>query len=417
MTSEEKIAKILRADKDTILNLEKRLESITGKSGVLDVIRAQNDAAVEDRLEKMKLTRKSSAKKVFDALIKKIKKDDRSLMMLMGGPDFTCKSGCEVIINFIKSIAGNKKGFFLKKEKFIEFLYKNPPQKVLLMLGYSSVDQLIANEDLREVAASLRFVEGGEWINKVFLSSYKDLKPSDFEEREMEIIVLNPKWEKLAKNFVKKKYHNISHLKELGIIFVIPTSLNLEGELIRTVGLLLHYVNEIKFYSDVFLKISQKSESFADGLTSLLRGDILDDRKFATQENWLIVQRYLAKDDENDWRLFEPHVNPEAIHWEKAEEMFVQIGQKYNDLEEDFSFWKELNWVGDYFSTNTGVDVLVSFNFIDTSMSLVQQKEMVKYLYHHQEALWNKIFASYFGQEKMEELIKENIVQGYIKIS
>jgi len=179
----------------------------------------------------------------------------------------------------------------------------------------------------------------------------------------------------------------------------------------------LHYVNEIKFYSDVFLKISQKSESFADGLTSLLRGDILDDRKFATQENWLIVQRYLAKDDENDWRLFEPHVNPEAIHWEKAEEMFVQIGQKYNDLEEDFSFWKELNWVGDYFSTNTGVDVLVSFNFIDTSMSLVQQKEMVKYLYHHQEALWNKIFASYFGQRKMEELIKENIVQGYIKIS
>jgi hypothetical protein len=47
-------------------------------------------------------------------------------------------------------------------------------------------------------------------------------------------------------------------------------------------------------------------------------------------------------------------------------------------------------------------------------MSLVQEKEMVKYLYHHQEALWNKVFSSYYGEDEMERLIKENLIRGFI---
>ncbi len=50
-------------------------------------------------------------------------------------------------------------------------------------------------------------------------------------------------------------------------------------------------------------------------------------------------------------------------------------------------------------------------------MALVQEKEMIKYLYHHQEALWNKIFSSYFGDEKMETMIRDDIEFGYIRLS
>jgi hypothetical protein len=116
----------------------------------------------------------------------------------------------------------------------------------------------------------------------------------------------------------------------------------------------------------------------------------------------------LAKDDENDHRLFLPHVNPEAFHWDKAEDSLAKI--------EGLDFWKDLDWVGDFFKIETGGEVLVSFNLVDTVMSLVMEKEMIKYLYHHQEALWNKIFVSYFGQEKMEQLIKENIIKGWFRV-
>jgi len=47
-------------------------------------------------------------------------------------------------------------------------------------------------------------------------------------------------------------------------------------------------------------------------------------------------------------------------------------------------------------------------------MSLVK-KGQIKYLYHQQEALWNKIFSEYQGRERMNELIKENIISGFIE--
>ena len=72
--------------------------------------------------------------------------------------------------------------------------------------------------------------------------------------------------------------------------------------------------------------------------------------------------------------------------------------------------------MGDYFPTSTGIEVLTSFNFLDTTMSLMREREMIKYLYHHQESLWNKLFIEYFGNEKLEELLKENIVQGWFEL-
>jgi hypothetical protein len=123
----------------------------------------------------------------------------------------------------------------------------------------------------------------------------------------------------------------------------------------------------------------------------------------------------------------EPHVNPETIHWDKAENDISKLDTTHFDL--DFTFWKDLNFVGDFFKEedynngvienkifkkNGGIKSLVSLNLIDSVMSLVEEKEMIKYLYHHQEALWNKIFIEYFGKEAMEKLIIDNFYKGYI---
>jgi hypothetical protein len=49
-------------------------------------------------------------------------------------------------------------------------------------------------------------------------------------------------------------------------------------------------------------------------------------------------------------------------------------------------------------------------------MALVKQKELIKYLYHHQEALWNKIFSEYFSIEELEKLSKDYIVKGWFEV-
>ena len=96
--------------------------------------------------------------------------------------------------------------------------------------------------------------------------------------------------------------------------------------------------------------------------------------------------------------------------------MLVRAGETLDGFPEDFFFWQNLNWAGDYFKSDAGVDVLVSFNLVDTAMSLVKSKEMIKYLYHHQESLWNKIFTEYFGEEEMEKMMKENIIRGWFEV-
>ncbi len=411
------IARILRTDKDAIKKIDSHLSVVTGKRGVIDKIVEQNSYNVRDRLQSLGVGRGSAAKDVYDALISKIESDDNHLYEAFGRPQCDSQEDCDRVIDIVKSIAKSNHGWFLKEEKAREFLSLEPPKRILSYFGYGSVDEMLAKENLYEVYSALRFIEDAKWMNEVFLKQYNSLTPDDFEERDVVVQALDTKWNDAAEQFVQKKWHNISHLKELGTVFVIPISLGISGELLRMIGLVLHYLYEVSFYSDMFRRSAEVPAMFAENLISLLRGDVIDRRiPEGDKTLWFVIQQYLAKNDENDWRLFVPHINPETYHWLRAEKALVSIGTELDGFSEDFLFWNDLDWVGEYFRNETGNEVLVSFDLVDTVMSLVKEKEMIKYLYHHQEALWNKIFTEYFGQDQLEHFMKEYLLQGYFEV-
>jgi hypothetical protein len=257
-------------------------------------------------------------------------------------------------------------------------------------------------------------------MHKFFDEAYTGLKQEDFEERVVELKVLDPKWLNVAEKFLEKKYHNVSHLKEYGIIFIIPLQIDTPGETLRLFTLLLHYLHEVPFYSGLFRKYFHDKD-FVDKFKSLLRGDVPEGKTPVNGKTvWRIVQRYLAKDDENDFRLIEPHVNPEADHWFRVSEdlgrLSRMIGQDSPQAEGSvpLGYWSGLDYVGSFFKDKEG-DRLVSFDLIDLIMSLVKKGE-IKYMYHQQEALWNKIFSEYLGREKMDQLIEDNIITGFIEL-
>jgi len=417
MSATETIAKILRTDKHQLVALESRLAAVTGKKGVLDKIVEENDALIKDRLLTLGVSREAYAKEVYDALISKIESDDNYLFSSLGRPDFRDPEGCQKVADIALEAAGGPKGFFLKVEKAKEFLLKQPPRRVMDFLGYDSAEKMLEKEDLLEVMSALRFIEGNDWLNNVFFKQYETLSPGDFEERPVRVLALSKKWGAESQKFILKKHHNISHLKELGIVFVIPVLLGISGEVLRMFALILHYLNEIPFYSRIFKNVADNEITFAQNIISLLRGDVAE-RAFVQGEKstWLVVQRYLAKDDENDWRLFVPHVNPEVLHWLKAEETLESVGAKLDNFAKELGFWKNSGWVGDYFKDETGVPILVSFDLVDTVMDLVKEKELTKYIYHHQEALWNKIFTEYFGRDQLEKFSGQYLLQGYFEI-
>jgi len=74
-------------------------------------------------------------------------------------------------------------------------------------------------------------------------------------------------------------------------------------------------------------------------------------------------------------------------------------------------------FVGDFFhdGISGGDEELISFDLIDLVMSLVKKGE-IKYLYHQQEAMWNKMFSEYLGRETMNRMIEENIIKGFIEL-
>ncbi|KKU94119.1 MAG: hypothetical protein UY26_C0003G0270 [Candidatus Jorgensenbacteria bacterium GW2011_GWA1_48_13] len=416
-TAAEKIARILRTDKDFIAKIESRFSAVTGKKNALEKIVEENRSRIKDRLLTLGASSEATAREIYNALISKIEADDNIISRALGNLVCSKKEDCNKVLDIARKVMNSQKGFFLKIDKAREFLMNEPPKKILSFLGYDSVQDMLQKEDLLEVYAALRFIEGNEWLNNVFFKQYETLTPADFEEREITLKALSPRWDQAAQTFVAKKHHNISHLKELGLVFVIPIALGISGELLRMLSLVLHYLHEIPFYSEMFRRIAETPTNFSLNFVSLLRGDVFDGRVPEGEKSlWLVVQRYLAKDDENDWRLFYPHINPEAIHWYKAERDLVEIGNKFNHFGTEVGFWHHLDWVGDYFKDEAGVPVLVSFDLVDTVMSLVKEKEMTKYLYHHQEALWNKIFREYFSHDELEKYAKDHLLQGYFEI-
>lgn len=411
-----KLSRVLRTDRKTVAIICAKMEALTGKKDVLEAIVQENDRRVAEKIKTLGLPPRPTSYAAHRALVNKVNRDEETLARLLKYPICTTFEGCKTLLNFAQEAANVGPGLFLKKEKAAEFLRLNPPHNIMKFFGYKNGDELLANEDLLEVYSALRFVEEMEWLNRDFFKAYARLTPADFEMRKIEVRVLDGKWLTAAEHFLKKKYHNVSHLKELGVIFVVPIPPTAAGETMRLFTLILHYLHEVTFYSKLFQRYAREEKNFAERIISSFRGDVLEEAlPNEGKSAWRIIQRYLAKDDEFDSRLFQPHVNPEALHWKKAENDGARLSRRFADL--DLDFWQELDFVGDFFKTDSGGDeILISFNLIDTAMSLVMERELIKYLYHHQEALWNKIFSEYMGEEEMEKLIIDNFEKGYISL-
>ncbi|MBM4388098.1 MAG: hypothetical protein FJ088_10200 [Deltaproteobacteria bacterium] len=318
----------------------------------------------------------------------------------------------EKAASLVRTIVRPRKGWFLKKTFAREILKAREPANLMGYLGMTSVDDALARYDITELFSALRFVESDEWMHATFDAAYRDFTPDDFEEREVEIKVLGPEWRMISERFVAKKHHNVSHLKEFGVIFVNPVGEDIPGKFLRDFALVLHYFHEIEFYSKLFRHYAPR-EGFVEKLKMLLRGDVPEVYRVSEGE-WLIVQRYLAKVNPADPRLVLPRVNPESLHWARGERDLTSF--KAPDAHLDLTLWHDLDWVGGIFAD--GNEEAVSFDLEDNAMSLVSFMEgkNENFNYHQRESMWTKIFESYAGgEEEMERLLIENFDKGIVK--
>src|SRR3989344_757494 len=207
-----KLARIFRTRPEVLVDFARNMERLTGKKEVIEKLMEENAILVRRTLEELGLGGKEcKAEEVYNFLIQRLQHLDEHLYKFLDQQDLSkmahaCGKLCETAIK----LARPKPGYFIKQDRAIAMLEKFPPQNLLDHFGYATVAELVEQQGFASVFASLRFAQDNEWMHTFFDKGYADLTADDFEEREVQLKVLEPEWLDVAEKFLKKKYHNVS---------------------------------------------------------------------------------------------------------------------------------------------------------------------------------------------------------------
>jgi hypothetical protein len=384
------------------------LEKASGQTGVDAALIGDITVSAHRAMRELGLDHTNiTGKELYHALLARIEDDNARVAKIVGGDD---PDNVQEIVPHLVATANkvlfDRTVFVIKHDKVKEFLRKMPPKKLIAHLGYTTIDELLDKENFGELYTALRFSEGPEWLNQ-YDELFKTVTAKDYEERNLEIIVMDQRYEKLAEHFVEKKLHNVTHTKELGVIIVVPVKKKQwKGLTLKTLPLLFHYMNEVKLYSTFFKLKSKTAKHFGQVVMETLIADTGTAAQLAGNHiHWRVIQRYFGKlKDEAHPEAFEPHVQPEDLHWRRAEELLYTI-------DPEMKFWKDRDWVGMMFD-----GAPVTTNIIDVSLSYSNEIDYDnRYVYHFRESLWNEIFARYMSMPTLEQQILQQLDNDMIK--
>lgn len=380
----------------------KQLEEASGRPGADVRLIAEIIGKTQMKLKELGLDhRDTTGEELYHALINKARLHDEHLAKQIGGND---PADVQALLPLIKKAVDKyempRSAWVLKRSVAKKMLHDTPPPSIMKHLGYSSVDSMLKRESLFEIYGALRFAESPAWLIK-FDKAYKSLMPSDFETREIQIIQMDQaRWGEIAEDFVRKKRHNITHLKELGVILMLPTKIEkLPGITLTAMPLLFHYYNEIRLYS-AFFKLQQVKPHFGKIIAETLVADMPKTAVMAgTHVHWRVIQRYYGKlSHEYHPEIFEPHVQPEDLHWRKAEECMY-------DIDPELEFWRDMDFVAVGHGKNP-----ISLNLLDNSMSYCTGANFDQRLFFHmRESLWNELFTRYMGEANLASQVLKQL--------
>ncbi len=334
---------------------------------------------------------------LYHALLVLIQQHDEHLAKSIGASyDSRVQDLLPLMKKRVEDTDVNKDCWVIKKSVAKEMLRAHPPQNIMKRLGYRSVESMLKHENLAEIYGALRFAESSDWL-KVFNTTYEALQPTDFEKRSIEIVLMpHDRWGDIAEHFITKKRHNITHLKELGVILMLPVKADkLPGITLWVMSLLFHYINEIRLYS-AFFKLKQVQSDFGKIFVETLNADPdLGPVMAGEHIHWRVIQRYFGKlESESHPEIFEPHVQPEDLHWRKAEAMLYKI-------DPELTFWEDMDYVGLLYDNRP-----VVFNMMDVAAAYCNRTPYEnRVIYHFRESLWNEVFMRYMGQKNLEQQV------------
>ncbi len=393
---------LLNAEEPLFSHSIRQLEQASGQYAADTKLIGDILASAHDRMRQLRLDpADSTGREIYQALMNRVAVDNVRLAKLIGATEpENVAHMVPLMVEAANKVSFPRKVFVIKHDSVKKLLAQMPPNNLIKTLGYATLDDMLASEPFDEVYPALRFSEGPEWL-LAYNELFKTVTASDYEERDMKIVVMNhDKYTDLAEHFVKKKLHNVTHSKELGVIVVVPMKqTTMRGLALKSLPLLLHYMNEVKLYS-TFFKAKATGPSFGKVVVETLNADPGNASQMAGQHiHWRVIQRYFGKlDNEAHPEAFQPHVQPEDLHWRRAEDLLFEI-------DPELRFWQNLDYVA---LLRDGFPV--AFNLFDLSFAYSNREPYQhRYAYHFRESLWNELFIRYMGFPNLNQQILKQL--------
>lgn len=387
------LSQLLQAKEPDFTMSLHQLEKAGGHSAVDVRLIADISRIIKQKTRELGLDQNDTTdKELYHALQSIVKLHDSYLARIIGSkPDDSVETQLKNIQKFLKKLEGPKSCWTMKNSVAKKILKMHPPKSVMKKLGYKSIDSMLKREQITEIYVATRLLETPAW-QKRLVKSYKKLTPSDFETREIEILYLHPeKWGDTADAYTFERRQNITHLKELGVLMILPLPVKrMRGLTITVVPLALHYINEIRSYS-AFFKLQQVRPDFGEIIVSTILEDPKTSAKIANESvHWRVIQRHYGSTKGSVPETFEPHIQPEDLFWKKAESILYR-------LEPALKFWEDLD-----FCATLNTDNPVSLSLMDNAVSYCNGLEYGQQSsWHFRSSLWNEIYARYMGVDEV----------------
>lgn len=395
------LSELLEAQEPLFSLALRQLEQASGRQSIDVRLSADIASLVRRKTKDLNLDpTDSTAEELYHALIGRLQSDEEQLLSAMGISSMTTPSQLtETLIGRLGSLSAPRNAWVIKKSVAKELLKKTPPKKLMAALGYRSLASMLKNEPTLKLCAALRFTEDAKWLSS-FIQQYKSLSPSDFETRPIEVFQIPENcWSQAATDQVTQKGHSLTNLKELGVIGILAPKAISSGWATAGLLLVLHYYNEIRTYS-AFFKLQQVKPGFGQSIIKSFNDDAEGLATMAGQSvSWRVIHHHFGSlEAEHHPEFFEPHVQPEDLHWDKSELTLSAIDPL-------FQWWQGLEYSGVSSSASP-----VSLNMLDVALSSSNRQPFSeRQVGFMQSALWNEIFSRYMGQKILADQVLKQL--------
>jgi hypothetical protein len=307
----------------------------------------------------------------------------------------TPKQAIEKIIKFVEELNIPREVWVVRHTAIKELLKKQPPKKLLKVLGLRSIDSVLKRGSAYELLTLANCVESPEWREK-FRLKLKKLKPSDFRVNEINIFQMAPtKAEKLRKSGAAARSSLVNNY-ETGSVLVIPPGRRFDLDVLGLTAALLQSLHDLRVYSSYFRYISLRPD-FGTALYSVLRSGLpggLSDLKIG----WKPLQRHFNNTPESFKKLEQPYLQYDDV-------VVVAPLDALGTTIPDLQFWKDKGF--SFLYLDTPVSMHLMDVVVNASQRLPYEKSTHEYLRHR---LWEELAYRYLESPPIQSRAIQDIV-------